>query len=771
MGKNKLLFVFIVFIFHLGLYSQSINFIDDIDRKILYQQSSILLHNNKIYLNSQGVFDIFAYDNSGNIDEERYIHQNYLYGKMLVKEDTLYVLNYLHFYDEIKRPYFSVYNIGNNNFTQLLETRLNFTSTTYSFKKSENYLFFSLMTNNITYVYYIDTFAFVDSIFISPKYDIYNNYLFELYNTTNINSIQLRISDISNINSPNLISTLTINNIYSHVTNIKYHNNKLFILQEVAMKIVDVSDISNPQVIGVINNIPNIPITNYWVDILFYNDYMFLYNSDTCIWIYDNSDIENPFFLRYFTDYNTHSYDLPNSFKHIYIDEENSLMFISNNFCGLSSFDISNLPDIELLNTAGTPSTYFNLKLQLFSNKIFYTRYFTDTANLYYFNFDDNSENRIIKKLDNYGFFDKYCTENDSIFIYHKYYIENDTDSLIFCKTDNDTIKKVCSTYYEWKTNDMINNYTIIGDNLLIFNQDEIKIFSLNNDNFMNQIGEINPETDYKLVPRRYDVLPDYIFITYSQGYAKNVRIYQNFPPFAEICDFYVLYPDNYDLYLLSEHLLLKNSIDNSKTLLYYDFPDSLNILDTLNDPNTSRPNLSSHYFLDKNIFCEKVHDFDTKYSVYKFIPITDSGHFGTPFYYNFDISVYDVLFLPDVSKMIVLGQNYLQEYSYQLTGSEDYFITPISKPILLNYPNPFNPTTTISFNSEKRIKNTQIAIYNLKGQKIRDISVENCKAGTNKVVWDGKDNTGKKVASGVYLYSLKQNGKTIATKKMIMLK
>ena len=89
----------------------------------------------------------------------------------------------------------------------------------------------------------------------------------------------------------------------------------------------------------------------------------------------------------------------------------------------------------------------------------------------------------------------------------------------------------------------------------------------------------------------------------------------------------------------------------------------------------------------------------------------------------------------------------------------------------LSNYPNPFNPVTTISYNLPVNIKNPVIEIFNVKGEKVRKLEVKSEKLGVNKVVWNGKDGAGKKVASGVYLYRLNQDGKTIATKKMIMMK
>jgi len=86
----------------------------------------------------------------------------------------------------------------------------------------------------------------------------------------------------------------------------------------------------------------------------------------------------------------------------------------------------------------------------------------------------------------------------------------------------------------------------------------------------------------------------------------------------------------------------------------------------------------------------------------------------------------------------------------------------------LSNYPNPFNPDTTISFNltSEHQDK-TELIIYNLKGQEIRQYPIHN---DQTSVIWDGTDEIGNNVSSGIYYYKLK-NGKNEKTQKMIMLK
>jgi len=86
---------------------------------------------------------------------------------------------------------------------------------------------------------------------------------------------------------------------------------------------------------------------------------------------------------------------------------------------------------------------------------------------------------------------------------------------------------------------------------------------------------------------------------------------------------------------------------------------------------------------------------------------------------------------------------------------------------LLQNYPNPFNPQTEIAYSlpEESYVK---LTIYNILGQKVKVLVDEYQSAGTRKVIWDGRDESGESVASGIYLYKLQAEG-LVQTKKMIL--
>lgn len=88
---------------------------------------------------------------------------------------------------------------------------------------------------------------------------------------------------------------------------------------------------------------------------------------------------------------------------------------------------------------------------------------------------------------------------------------------------------------------------------------------------------------------------------------------------------------------------------------------------------------------------------------------------------------------------------------------------------LLRNYPNPFNPTTTILFMLP--VKGFAVlTIYNLQGQKVRELLSQDMPAGLHNVIWDGLDSSGRQVSSGVYISSL-SSGRMRASGKMLLVR
>jgi len=94
----------------------------------------------------------------------------------------------------------------------------------------------------------------------------------------------------------------------------------------------------------------------------------------------------------------------------------------------------------------------------------------------------------------------------------------------------------------------------------------------------------------------------------------------------------------------------------------------------------------------------------------------------------------------------------------------------PSTYQLYQNYPNPFNPTTTIRFDVPNSSQVT-LKIYNLRGQEIRTLVDESKPAGQHAIQWDGKDNRGLDVASGVYILHMAANQGLMRSLKLVKLK
>jgi len=169
--------------------------------------------------------------------------------------------------------------------------------------------------------------------------------------------------------------------------------------------------------------------------------------------------------------------------------------------------------------------------------------------------------------------------------------------------------------------------------------------------------------------------------------------------------------------------------------------------------------------------------------------PIEIEGDFNEPagLYYN---SYNDILAVPN------FAGNSVEFIDVTGTQSVNNTLENPKQIEVRNFPNPFNPSTTITFSlNTENYENTEIVIYNLKGQKVKELYVilsgdegsTNSKSSASSpsttlrmtqagsrqysVTWNGTNQPGQPVSSGLYYAVLRQNGELLATHKMILMK
>ena len=130
-----------------------------------------------------------------------------------------------------------------------------------------------------------------------------------------------------------------------------------------------------------------------------------------------------------------------------------------------------------------------------------------------------------------------------------------------------------------------------------------------------------------------------------------------------------------------------------------------------------------------------------------------------------------------DELTIVVNGEEVSQTLTWESNGARaklDNLTTsagqmPESFGLSQNYPNPFNPSTAISFNLPVA-GFAELSVFNILGQKVITLVSGNMSAGNHEVTWEGTDETGSTVTSGVYFYRLttEQNSET---RKMMLMK
>jgi len=115
------------------------------------------------------------------------------------------------------------------------------------------------------------------------------------------------------------------------------------------------------------------------------------------------------------------------------------------------------------------------------------------------------------------------------------------------------------------------------------------------------------------------------------------------------------------------------------------------------------------------------------------------------------------------------VGSTHHMDHAAALTLSTKEEIIANSFALKQNYPNPFNPSTEISFTLDGA-SNINLSVFNMLGQKVRTLVNGSKPAGVHTLEWDGRDEMGQRVSTGIYLYTLSNGSKSI-TKKMALMK
>ena len=234
----------------------------------------------------------------------------------------------------------------------------------------------------------------------------------------------------------------------------------------------------------------------------------------------------------------------------------------------------------------------------------------------------------------------------------------------------------------------------------------------------------------YGIADFNNDDQPDVIFVS-SDNHTLNLSTMINSQNYSDLVNIY----SNTSEDISFEIQDFDNDNDKDVIIAYYDYGTGNHRILLENDGNANFSTID----LQNNIA-----------NIYRIVDIDSDGDS-------------DFLYL-DAAR----GEIYWKENYTQVPNSDTS--APKFSANITNNPNPFNPSTNISFNI-KEDTNVEITIYNLKGQKVKTLVDKKFEQGQHKIEWNGTDSASKSVGSGVYFYKVDYNGKTQAVKKCVMLK
>jgi hypothetical protein len=116
----------------------------------------------------------------------------------------------------------------------------------------------------------------------------------------------------------------------------------------------------------------------------------------------------------------------------------------------------------------------------------------------------------------------------------------------------------------------------------------------------------------------------------------------------------------------------------------------------------------------------------------------------------------------------VIANQNVTVNFTMAVSSNEDDLVPASVTALNGNYPNPFNPETSISY-SIKEAGDVRLEVFNLKGQKVRSLVNAKQNSGNYRVVFDARDDKGQPLSSGIYLYRL-STGSYVSTRKMMLM-
>lgn len=254
-----------------------------------------------------------------------------------------------------------------------------------------------------------------------------------------------------------------------------------------------------------------------------------------------------------------------------------------------------------------------------------------------------------------------------------------------------------------------------------------------NGDKLLGESGQLLlDDSSHFFTMRKIQIQENYLYLVYNQGDILTMRKYvwanNQFNPISGnngIVLEHIINPVITDIQFIENHLIVSTALQNNLLLKRFDLHGDL-----INEITVAQNQYVSRIYLNQTQ-SEKI-----------FISWQNNSYYLN---YHFQI------------------------FNSDLTANRDVVSHHENITDLKNYPNPFNPETKIQFQTGKDCQ-TELIVYNVKGQKVKTLVNEVLTKGTHNILWNGKDALDRPVSSGIYFYKI-ISGNEIKNGKMLLLK
>jgi len=519
------------------------------------------------------------------------------------------------------------------------------------------------------------------------------------------------------------------------ICSILIKDNKLFLLGRIVLYVYDLSDMENIELIAYIDD-SNINYDDEYRGVDIFEDIIYTSTSQGYIKIYEINDDEviNTVNFANTIAYYAYENNLVFSYPYIYytIGTMLEILNVSDINNPIQFYGYSNLRSAVSI----TKDDYYVAVYNVQSGTVDFYSAFTEDS--YMFSIEEELFNNPL------NFECDFCLKNDILFFYHKT-IESDYYVIdVYQINDN-----ILEYLYQIQTNNVNYSSLRIKNNMLFVN------YNYNNE---IQVYNIDDELEYitsfpGLIIGDDGFISDYLIYKNNNNlYFRELNNIEEIVHYIQIpsseSDYPTLINNDYVSFLDTDTLLDRFSV--------YNF-DLFNELMSLADTYYGKGLNTFKGFLTDN--CQ-----NQDYSIYYNIYNGEIYEIGQKYEQRYVDRTY---IYPELHKMVQYAYSGIHVYDIEYTVSSSDQVVEYERDTYV-YPNPVNGGD-VNFKTSIADKDTEISIYNIKGQLVKTSKAFQKKDNESIFTWDKRNNQNQSVASGVYFYKIKTDDKVKTGKFLIM--